>query len=177
MELGGSKLKEEIRQRILNGMLRQISEENYPLEFVKEDAAYFIGKRVRPSVRIFIEGITLLRLYAKLKSNKQQLNRKSLKKLEKKYGRKKYTRTVTYMYKVLRQKGYGIEDTKRFITFFFNFIRPDIMSNAGIFICLYKMHKNASLRKKTSRELKKDIPEEWLAFIDAFLSLIPNKTT
>ena len=172
-----NELQEQIRQKILNGMLRQLSEESYPLEFVKEDIAYFIGKRPRPSVRLFVEGITLLRLYAKLKSNKRQISHKSLKKLRKKYGDKKYTRTVTYMYKVLRQKGYSVEDTKRFITFFFNFIKPDIMSNAGIFICLHKSYKNGSLRKKTPQELKKDIPKEWLPFIDAFLSLIPNKTT
>lgn len=168
-------LREEIKRKILTEGLIRFSKDGYPLEFVEEDTLYFIGTRKNPNLRDFIEGLTKVRIYAKLRKRERKTNKTSLNRLEKKYRAKKYTRTIAYMWKVLTEKGYEVGERKRLIVFYFNFVRPDIMSNAGIFICLKKLRKNEPLRKKSLEELRKEIPKDWLMHIDAFLSLYPSK--
>ncbi len=168
-------LREEIKEKILKEGLMKFARDGYPLEFVEEDTLYFIGKRKNPNLKDFVEGITKVRIYAKLRKGEKRINKTSLRKLEKKYGARKYTRTIAYMWKVLAEKGYEIGERKRLIVFYFNFVRTDIMSNAGIFICLNKFRKNARLKKRSIEELRKEIPKDWLIHIDAFLSLYPSK--
>jgi len=167
-------LKEEIKRKITQEGLVRFMNDGYPLEFVEEDTIYFIGYRKRPTLKDFVEGITKVRIYAKLRKKTKKTNKVSVRRLEKKYRAKKYTRTITYMYRRLKEKGYSPDDRKRLIVFYFNFIRPGIISNAGIFICIHKMRKSSLLSKRDLSLLRREIPPDWLIHIEAFLSLYPD---
>lgn len=163
-------LKIEIRKKMLSEGLMWIIKDGYPAEFLEEDVNYFIKQRKRPNLKDFIIGLTILRRYF---CNKKTLKVKKIRKEE--YMRKIYLYSVAYMYRVLKEKGYNPDERKRLIVYFFNFIRPDIISNAGIFLCLEKIRKSPYLRKKAVKELASAIPKMWFLHIQAFLSLFPDK--
>ena len=167
-------LKIKIKKKILSEGLMWIIKDGYPVEFLEEDVNYFIKQRKRPNLEDFIIGLTILRWY--FYSKKGLKTRKKIKKIKKEeYMRRIYLYSVAYMYYVLKGKGYSPDERKRLIVYFFNFIRPDIISNTGIFLCLRKIRKSPYLRKKTVNELASAIPKMWILHILAFLSLCQDK--
>ncbi|AAC07979.1 hypothetical protein [Aquifex aeolicus] len=171
-------LQEWLREKMKKEGLVRFMKDGYPLEFVEEDVVYFLGSRKRPNLKDFIKGITLVRTYAKLRERRKQFHKRSKKPIVKKYSAPKYTRVVAYMYRVLEEKGYTPDDRKRLIVYFFNFIKPDYMSNAGIYVCLEKFRTAKFLRNKKIEELRKElikeIPPHLFLQIEAFLSLFPT---
>lgn len=144
------KLREEVRSKLSNNEFLKHLMKGFREEFLREDVVYFLGKEKRPNLKDFVIGITLVRIYAKLRSKRKQIRKKSLNILRKKYSERKYTWTIAYMYRTLKEVGFEPSESKELIVFFFNFILPGIISNAGIFICLEKARTSKVLRKKKS---------------------------
>ena len=164
------RLKEEIRTKLNRNSFLKYLRIGFPEEFLREDVAYFLKKEKRPSLKDLVIGLTLVRIYAKLRS--RQIRKKSLKAISKKYSTRKYTWTIAYMYRALKEAGFEPSKSKELIVFFFNFVLPGVISNAGIFICLEKVRTSKVLRKKNLEDLKKEIPDDLLNYIDAFVEFM-----
>ena len=178
MRLGkGNELRdviEEIKARSKESLVSNLRHEEYPIEFVYEDLEYFIGKRAKATLKGAIRGLTLFRLYARIGTRYKDIRGKSLKKTEKKYSKREYVYTIEYMDRLLKEKGYLPDDRKRAIFFFFNFILPEVISNAGIYLVYKKRRTNTYLKKMKMERIREFIPSRWLKYIDAYLLLIPK---
>ncbi len=133
--------KDRLLRIIKESWWYKLKTENYPDEWIRDDLSYFrqvarLSKELIPSLKLGTMGLSMLRLYLKRVNYRKKLKQRSLKSLQRKYGKLRYVYFVAYVSMKLRNMGFSHEQVRRHLVFCLS-IFP-IMPLCAVFIAYEK---------------------------------------